>query len=163
MNRNSEQISKYYITNSTYCLISQPNSDKVFTVILDKHGKTTMSFPPLRVIRHTCTLNGSTFEATTQQAREFLGHNRHKVPIMVAYNFGDPCVVFPLFSPHSKQNIWVTVNAIINIEEMNESTLVTFVDGTEQIFPVHLKSFNQQYVRAVLYYKNLILQRKALI
>lgn len=163
MVQNPTQHNKYYITNSTYCLISQPISGKVFTEVLDKHGKTTMSYPPLRVIRQTCSLNGSTFEATTKQAKEFLGHNRHKVPIMVAYNFGDPCVIFPLFSPRSKQNIWVTVNAIINIEEVNESTLVTFVNGSERIFPVHLKSFNQQYVRAVLYYKNLILQRKALL
>lgn len=62
MVQNPKQHNKYYITNSTYCLISQPISGKVFTEVLDKHGKTTMSYPPLRVIRQTCSLNGSTFE-----------------------------------------------------------------------------------------------------
>mgnify|MGYP003397797561 FL=1 len=152
-------VSKYIITNSTYCLISRAFRNHVHTLILDKHGQVTVSFQPLRVIRHTCSLHGTTYEAAKHHAKNFFGHTRHKMPIMVAYNFGEPCVMFPLFSPQSKQNIWVAVNAIINIEERNESTVVTFLDGSEQVFPVHLKSFNQQYVRAVIYTKNIVIQR----
>ena len=159
MHYEPNHVTKYIITNSTYCLISEPYRNTVHTLILDKYGQATVPFQPLRIIRHTCSLHGTTYEAAKHHAKEFFGHNRHKMPIMVAYNFGEPCVLFPLFSPKSKQNIWVAVNAIINIEPQNESTLVTFLDGSDRLFPVHLNSFNQQYVRAVIYAKNIIIQR----
>ena len=159
MKSNSELVPKYIISNSTYCLISQPYRNKIYTLALDKYGQFTVPFPPLRVLRHTCSLHGTTYEAAKHHAKSFFGRGRHKMPIMVAYNFGDPCVLFPLFSPQSKQNIWITLNAVVNIEEQNESTLVTFINGTQRVLPVHLKSFNQQYVRAAIYYKNIIIQR----
>lgn len=160
MQNNLPEVTKYIVTNSTFCLISYSQRNKIFTLVLDKHGKVTTPYKPLRIIRHTCLLHGSTFDATVFQSKQFFGHNRHKLPIMVAYNFGDPCIMFPLFSPHSKQNIWISLNAIVNIQEYDESTIVSFIDGSEHIFPIHLKSFNQQYVRAAVYYKHLILQRK---
>lgn len=160
---NLTQNSNYIISNSTFCLTSYQHRDKIHTAILDKYGKTTSPYKPLRLIRNTCRLHGSSYDASKYQARRFFGDNKHKLPIMVAYDFGDPCILFPLYSPYSHQNIWISLNSIINISESGDKTLVTFMDGTEISLAINMKSFNQQYVRAAMYYKYLLLQRNAIL
>lgn len=160
---NLTQNSNYIISNSTFCLTSYQQRDKIHTAILDKYGKITSPYKPLRLIRNTCRLHGSSYDASKYQARRFFGDNKHKLPIMVAYDFGDPCILFPLYSPYSHQNIWISLNPIINISESGDKTVVTFIDGTEVCLAINMKSFNQQYVRAAMYYKYLLLQRNAIL
>ena len=161
MTSNIPQNSNYIISNSTFCLSSYQYRDKIHTIILDKYGKVTAPYKPLKLVRNTCRLHGSSYEASKYQARRFFGENKHKLPVMVAYDFGEPCILFPLFSPYSPQNIWIALNSIINISEAGDKTRVTFLDGTEIHFAIHMKSFNQQYVRAAMFYKHLILNRHA--
>ena len=161
MTSNIPQNSNYIISNSTFCLSSYEYRDKIHTVILDKYGKVSSPYKPLKLIRNTCRLHGSSYEASKYQARRFFGENKHKLPVMVAYDFGEPCILFPLFSPYSPQNIWIALNSIINISEAGDKTRVTFLNGTEVHFAIHMKSFNQQYVRAAMFYKHLLLQRHA--
>ncbi|MGN7478805.1 competence protein ComK [Solibacillus silvestris] len=161
MSSNFPENSNYIISNSTFCLSSYEHRDKIYTLILDKYGKATSPYKPLKLIRDTCRLHGSSYDASKYQARRFFGNSKHKLPIMVAYDFGDPCILFPLFSPHSSQNIWIALNSIINISENGDKTIVTFIDGTELCLAIHMKSFNQQYVRAAMFYKHLLLQRNA--
>ncbi|WP_339175284.1 competence protein ComK [Solibacillus sp. FSL R5-0691] len=160
---NLTQKTNYIISNSTFCLQSYQQRDKIHTAILDKYGQSTSPYKPLKIIRDTCRLHGSSYDASKYQARRFFGENKHKLPIMVAYDFGDPCILFPLFSPFSPQNVWLSLNPIINISEDGDKTLVTFVDNTEVSLDINMKSFNQQYVRAAMYYKYLLLQRNAIL
>ncbi len=159
MIKNLHQISSYIVTNSTFYLKSYEHRNKIYTLISDKHSKMTYANKPLKIIRSTCRLHGSSFEASKYQAKQFFGKSKHKLPIMVAYDFGDPCILFPLFSPHSPQNIWISLHAIANITGNGSETILTFIDGSEESFPLHIKSFNHQYVRASMYYKYLILKR----
>lgn len=161
MTKNLHQISNYIASNSTFCLISHPHRSKVHTIISDKHGKVIYPNKPLKIIRNTCRLHGSSYEASNYNAKLFFGKSKHKLPIMVAYDFGDPCILFPLFSPHSSQNIWISLHAIVNINELGNETIVTFIDGSEERLPIHMKSFNHQYVRAAMYYKHLITKRNS--
>lgn len=160
MKNNLHEVSSYIVSNSTFLLRSHPNQAKVHTIISDKYGKSLYPNKPLKLIRETCRLHGSSYEASKYQAKEFFGDSKHKLPIMVAYDFGEPCVLFPLFSPNSSQNIWVSLHAVINIVPHNNETIVTFIDGTEERLPTHYKSFNYQYIRAMLFHKHLVLQRK---
>lgn len=161
MIKNLHQVTSYIVTNSTFCLRSYEHRGKIHTLIADKHGTVTYNNKPLKIIRSTCRLHGSSYEASKYQAKQFFGKNKHKLPIMVAYDFGDPCILFPLFSPYSSQNIWISLHAIANITAKGTETVVIFIDGSEESFPIHMKSFNHQYVRATMYYKDLILKRNA--
>lgn len=157
---NVHENQNYIISNSTFCITSYQHRNKVHSLILDKFGRTTSPAKPLKLIRNTCRLHGSSYDASIYQAKQFFGDNKHKLPIMVAYDFGDPCILFPLFSPYSAQNIWIALHPIINIREHNDKTILTFIDETELTLNIHTKTFNQQYVRAAMYYKYLLIQRK---
>ena len=159
MYKNLSPVTNYVITNSTFMLKSFAHRNRIQTLISDKHGKVTFANKPLKIIRSTCRLHGSSFEASKYQAKQFFGKNKNKLPIMVAYDFGDPCILFPLFSPLSPQNIWISLHAIANIKAKDSETIVTFIDGSEEILPLHIKSFNHQYVRASMYYKHILLTR----
>lgn len=163
MTRNLQENSNYIISNSTFCLASYQYRDKVHTSILDKFGETTFPAKPLKIIRNTCRLHGSSYDASIYQAKQFFGENKHKLPIMVAYDFSDPCILFPLYSPYSTQNIWIALNPIINIREQSDQTVLTFIDETELCLNIHMKTFNQQYVRAAMFYKHLLIQRRAVL
>ncbi|MEK4424151.1 competence protein ComK [Solibacillus sp. FSL K6-1523] len=161
MLKNLPQVSNYIASNSTYFLKSISHREKTYTLVSDKHGKVIYPNKPLKIIRSTCRLHGSSYQASQYQAKQFFGKSKHKLPIMIAYDFGDPCVLFPLFSPNSLQNIWISFQSIINIVEHNDETIVTFLDGSEERLPLHCKSFNHQYVRASMFYKHLILKRNS--
>ena len=161
MSQNLHHVSNYVITNSTYCLKSHPHRGKIHTIISDKHGKVVYANRPLKLVRHTCRLHGSSYEAAKYHAAQFYGKNKHKLPIMAAYDFGDPCILFPLYSPHSQQNIWISLHAISNIVEHENETIVTFLNGSVERLPVHMKTFNHQYVRAAMYYKYIISKRNS--
>ena len=158
---NVQENSNYIISNATFCLTSYQHRDKVYSLILDKFGETTSPAKPLNLIRNTCRLHGSSYDASIYQAKQFFGDSKHKLPVMVAYDFGDPCILFPLYSPYSTQNIWIALNPIINIRQHSDQTILTFIDETELCLNVHMKSFNQQYVRAAMFYKHLLIRRRA--
>lgn len=159
---NQEKIlTSYIISNSTYLLSSIDTEDRVQTTIYDKYGISKINQKPLRLVRNTCRLHGTSLEAATQTAKDFFGHNRHKLPIVIAVEYGNPCIFFPLFSPQATENTWVNLHAIINIESAEDETLVTFTNMLEKHLPLHCKSFNQQYVRAMMYYKYILRTRSA--
>ena len=152
-------VTSYIASSTTFLLRSIPSDDKIHTIILDKQGKVKFANKPLKIIRNTCLLYGTTFQASLMMAKMFFGDNKHKLPIVVSVDYGNPCVFFPLYSPFSTANIWVNLQAIINIVEHGQETVLTFVDMSEEILPIHCKSFNQQYVRAMMYYKYLTINR----
>ena len=104
MTKNLPLLTNYIISNSTYCLISYAHRDKVYSKILDKHGTVTSPFKPLKIIRSTCRLHGTSYEASKHLAKQFFGDSKHKLPIMVAYDFGDPCILFPPRIPSDPQS-----------------------------------------------------------
>lgn len=154
-------ISSYIISSSTYLLESATPvaGNRIQTIIYDKHGVSTIDQKPLKLVRNTCRLHGTSLEAATETAKLFFGSNRHKLPIAVSIEYGNPCIIFPLFSPHSSANIWINLNSIVNIQEEGDETRLTFTNMVEKTLPIQCKSFNQQYVRAMMYYKHILRSR----
>lgn len=152
-------ITSYIISNSTYLLETVTTNNRIHTTIYDKHGISKIDQKPIKIVRTTCRLHGTSLEAATETAKHFFGSNRHKLPIVVSVEYGNPCILFPLFSPHSAANIWINLNSIINIHEEEDGTRITFTNMTEKILPIQCKSFNQQYVRAMMYYKHILRSR----
>lgn len=157
--RKSYYLTTYLVSNSTYLLSSVVNGDRIHTVVHDKQGISKIDQKPLKLIRNTCRLHGTSFEGAVQMAKLFFGQHRHKLPIVVLMEYGNPCIFFPLFSPFSTANIWINLQSIINIKEHEDQTIITFTNMTEQLLPIQCKSFNQQYVRAMMYYKHLLRTR----
>lgn len=159
MKNNFRYVTSYFASSTTFMLSSFTTNGKVHTLIHDKQGTVMFAQKPLKIIRSTCRAHGTTLQGAQMMAKLFFGDSRHKLPIMLSMDYGNPCVFFPLFSPHSSSNIWVNLQSIININERGEETIVTLTDMTEIVLPIHCKSFNQQYVRAMMYYKHIILNR----
>ena len=156
-----KNLTSYIISNSTYLLSSVDTGDRTQTIIYDKYGISKIDQKPLKLVRNTCRLHGTSLEAATKTAKAFFGHNRHKLPIVISIEYGNPCIFFPLFSPQSSANIWINLHSIINIQDHGDETLVTFSNMLEKKLPLHCKSFNQQYVRAMMYYKHILRTRNA--
>lgn len=161
MTKSIPKVSNYIASHTTYFLKSISHHERIYTLVADKHGRVIYPYKPIKIIRNTCKLHGSTYQASQLQAKQFFGKNKHKLPILISYDFGDPCIFFPLFSPSSPHNIWIAFQSIVNIVEHKEETIVTFIDGSEEYLPLHCKSFNHQYVRASMFYKHLILKRNS--
>ncbi|MEK4228453.1 competence protein ComK [Solibacillus sp. FSL H8-0538] len=159
MNKDFRYVTSYIASNTTFLLRSITANGKTHTIIHDKQGKVKFAQKPIKIVRATCRIHGTTFEAAQKMAKLFFGDNRHKLPIMISIDYGNPCVFFPLFSPHSTSNIWVNLQSITNIVERGDETIITLTDMSEEVLPIHYKSFNQQYVRAMMFYKHLILNR----
>lgn len=156
-----KKVCNYAITSSTYLLKSVELNSRVQTVIYDKHGTSTMNHRPLKLVRDTCRLHGTSYEAALAHAKSFFGPNRHKLPIVVSMEYGNPCIILPLYSPYSATNIWVCLNPIINIQQLGDETLLTFTNMTEVVLPIQCKTFNQHYVRAMMYYKYVMRSRNS--
>lgn len=152
-------VPSYIVSSTTFLLRPHISHDKIHTIIYDKQGKIMFADKPLKIIRSTCRMHGTTFTAIQRKAKLFFGNARHKLPILLTTDYGNPCIFFPLFSPHSPNNAWINLHAITNIKEVGEETIVTLSISTEVTLPIHYKSFNQQYVRAMMYYKYLVHQR----
>ena len=156
-----KKVCNYTITNSTFVLKSTQINNRIQTTIYDKHGQSIIDQRPLKLVRNNCRLHGTSYEAALAHAKEFFGENRHKLPIVISMEYGNPCVIFPIFSPYSETNCWVVLHPIINIQQHDDETIVTFSNMTEVTLPIQYKTFNQLYVRAMMYYKYVLRKRNS--
>lgn len=91
-------VNGYLISFNTYLLQPIQHDSKVFTHVIDKHNELIVTRKPMHVLRKSCLSLGSTYEAAKQSAKRFFG-NQHKLPIVVAFDYGYPCIFLPTFSP----------------------------------------------------------------
>lgn len=156
MEQNMRYVKSYIMSNTTFLVSPVVVGNKIHTIIFDKQGKVKLAQKPLRTIRSSCKSHGTTLTAAQARAKLFFGNEKHKLPIMLTMDFGNPCIFFPLFSPQSEANSWINLQSIINITPSDSQTTVTFKDQSEVTLPIHYKSFNLQYVRATMYAKHLM-------
>lgn len=146
-------LKNYRVTSSTYLLQSKPLGKRVFTTVYEKNNVYTVTKKPLKLIQEACVFMGSSYKAAIEHSKLILLDSRHKLPVVVANEFQQPITMFPLFSPKSKQNIWVSFNNITNIVNKKHSVLVTFKDEFEFELPVTISSLNNQYVASAILYR----------
>lgn len=139
---------------------SVTHENKLVSRIYDKTGEFIIEQPPIRLIRKSCHLMGSSYKGSRELSKRFFGNRRQKLPILISQDFGIPCIFFPIFSPTSDNNIWVSLNSIINIKkDSNNCTIITLKDHREIKLNVSHTSFSLQYVDSSMYQKYLIRQR----
>lgn len=146
-------VSDYNITSNTYLLESKKDGKKIHTIVYEKSGAIEVSKRPLRLIHIACENMGSNYRASINRSKQFLNENKHKFPLVVATDYGHPQIMFPLMSPKSHNNIWLSFNAITNIVNNKTHVTVTFKDSLEVDLFIHISSLNNQYVTSAMLYK----------
>lgn len=114
MRKNSQNAS-YLISLDTLALEPFRTENGMGTRIIEKGEIFTIPQKPIHSIRKSCSHYGHSFKSAVNSAKQFL-ENRHKVPIVLAYDFGKPLVFIPTMSPTSDHTIWIALHAIANIE-----------------------------------------------
>ncbi|WP_042471171.1 competence protein ComK [Bacillus ndiopicus] len=155
MNTDIKHLKSYYITNATYLLLPIKKDKLLHTLVYDKTGCLYVSQSPIKIVRASCRQMGSSYQSATDLSKQCLGANKHKLPIVVAVNYGDPCVIFPLMSPKSPLNVWVSFNSLINIQDQEGQINVTFKNFLDSKLDIQYTSFCKQYVSAAMLHKHL--------
>lgn len=127
--------------------------DKLYAFVFDKDGCSLVNVKPNILIGRSLKKINSSLAHARDISKEVLGDGCKKLPLVVANSYGQPVVLFPLFSPGSKDNCWVTYNAITNIGGKKDAIRVEFNHQHEWIFNVSRQTFNNQYVNAANLYK----------
>lgn len=155
MQHNSKQLQNYYITSATYLLLPITKDKRLHTLVFDKSGLYTVAQSPMKIIRASCRQMGSSYQSAIEQSKQYFGDQKHKLPIVVAINYGEPCVMFPLMSPKSPLNVWVSYNSLINIRDHAGQINVTFKNFLDSTLDIQYTSFCKQYVGAAMLHKHL--------
>ncbi|HWL25733.1 MAG TPA: competence protein ComK [Ureibacillus sp.] len=157
--KNLQTIDSYCLSFNSYLIEPLEHGDKLYSRVYDKSGEVIVSRKPLYIVRKSCDLMGSKYNAARKVSKKLLGDYMHKLPVIIAYDFGIPLVFFPILSPSSPNNVWVGLHSIINIEPLKDQTKITLKDDREIILQMPQSSFNNQYVRATMLQKRASNQR----
>lgn len=113
--KNVKRASDYVVSFDTFMLIPTLEDERISTHIIERNADIIIPRKPLHIIRKSCSHYGGSLQNSTNSARITL-NNRHKTPIIIASDFGRPCIFMPTISPQSDQNIWISYHAIDAIE-----------------------------------------------
>ncbi|GLC87780.1 competence protein ComK [Lysinibacillus piscis] len=155
----SNYANGYLMSFNTYLLEPVPHGSKTFTRVIDKHNELIITRKPMHILRKSCISLGTTYEAAKYSAKRFFG-NQHKLPIVVAYDYGFPCIFLPTYSPNSIHNIWIGLHAIINIKPSKLGCIVTLKNNQDIELPIQYASISKQFVNASMLYKHYMNERK---
>ncbi|HWK21910.1 MAG TPA: competence protein ComK [Ureibacillus sp.] len=159
MSKNASIIDFYRISLNTYIIIPIQNGKKTYAHIYDKNGEYIVELKPLYIVRKSCNGIGYNYNIAKKFSKSFFGKEKHKLPLLISYN-ESPNIFFPLFSPSSPNNIWIGLDAIINIKRLKDSTEITLRDGKEIVLPINYASFCSLYVSATMLRKHAANQKK---
>ncbi len=146
-------LHKYYqIHRETYLIRTVHEAEQSYALVYEKGQQLYVQNKPLKIIDAACQAIGTSFQTSAERSRQILG-NKLKVPIIVGYEEQNPFIMFPVYSPKSNHNIWITYNAIINVTNHKKKITITFKDGTDIDLPILMSSFNNQYVSSAMLYR----------
>ncbi|KGR90535.1 hypothetical protein CD30_10705 [Ureibacillus massiliensis 4400831 = CIP 108448 = CCUG 49529] len=146
-------VDSYHLSFNSYLIKPIKKGEKLYSCVYDKSGEVIVSRKPLYIIRKSCILMGTSYTAAREVSKSFFGKEKHKLPIIIAYDYGIPLVFFPILSPASPNNVWVALHSIVNIQKADDCTLITLKDDREIKLQVHYTSFCTQYVCATMLQK----------
>lgn len=150
-------VNQLIINKYTLFLESKPVGKKVHTAIhsysdgternknLFVRKKVDVLKSPVRIIDHNLQNMISSYETSLRSSQKHLERlQKHKLPIVVGNYQGVPLVLFPIYSPESKQNIWILYNNVLTIEVHTNNTAVIFVNEQRLDLPIQQKTLVQQ-------------------
>lgn len=104
--------SSYIISFDTAVLQPIQINNKIYTKVRNFSGDSfIVGMKPYDIVRKSCSYYGSSFQESTQLSKEAIG-NFHKLPMIIAHDYGYPCIFLPILSPKSDLNVWFSLRAI---------------------------------------------------
>lgn len=124
--------SPFIISTSTFVLRTIHKENKIKTLIIE--GDRTFTHPrkSMHLIRAACQHYGTSFNVATRHAKRIL-NNRHKVPILIAFDRGIPLIMIPTMSSASEQNIWISFHAIVNFKSDETGNTIIYLLNNHSI------------------------------
>ena len=123
-----DSISKlrhYIISKHTFILESKTNGKQQHTIVHDHRGTFEVPTSSLQIVKNSCKAHGSHYDYSLAQSKKLLYHTqRHKLPIVVGSDYGKPLILFPLFSPDAKQNMWILFNNVLQCRTFDKISIV---------------------------------------
>lgn len=119
-------------------------NNKVFTKVINFSGETkVIGKKPFDIVRYSCNYYGSSFQQATKISKETIG-NYLKLPILIAHDFGNPCILIPILSPKSDLNIWFSLGAITSFSPTDSGCLIELPNGQRMHVPSSSNTISRQ-------------------
>ncbi|WP_342598843.1 competence protein ComK [Psychrobacillus sp. FSL H8-0483] len=104
-------------------------NNKVFTKVVNFSGESlVIGRKPYDIVRHSCSFYGSSFPQSVRLSREVIG-NYLKLPIVIAHDYGNPCILIPILSPKSDLNVWFSFRAIESFVPSDDGCSIVLTNG----------------------------------
>ena len=159
--KNKKRSAQYIISFDTFMLRPMFQDNKVFTHVNERNGDLSVPRQPIHIVKNSCDYYGNSLHNSTNSSKMVLG-KRHKTPIILAHDFGIPYIFLPTMSPSSDQNVWISYNAIENIEEDNLGCIITLENGRSFKLNVSPTTMYRQYAFATILEKNFLKKQRQL-
>ncbi|WP_185907936.1 competence protein ComK [Psychrobacillus soli] len=126
---NKKDENSFLISFDTAVLQPVVINNKVFTKAISYSGESkVIGKRPYDIVRHSCSYYGSSFQQSTKLSKEAIG-NYLKLPILIAHDFGSPCILIPILSPRSDLNIWFSLGAIESFYPSEDGCTIVLSNG----------------------------------
>ena len=126
---NKAEENSFFISFETAVLQPIKVNDLILTKVTNLSGDShVVGKKPFDIVRHSCSFYGSSFKHTVSLSREAIG-NYLKLPILIAHDFGNPCIFIPILSPKSDLNVWFSLKAIASFYPSEEGCVVVLTNG----------------------------------
>ena len=133
---------KYEISNNTCALVAK-SEDNI--LIIEKEGEIELSTKMQKFINYNCEYYGSSFLGRLKGSKSLLGM-KYKLPIIIEES--REIIFFPTKAYNSESCDWISLNNIVDYENHNLKTLVTFNNNQKYLFDISIDSFENQVLRA---------------
>lgn len=139
-----KQSSNHLISFNTYMLKPIIDGNTTKTRIIEHDNELIVPRTPIHIVRKSCHFYGNSLQSATYSARTVL-KKRHKVPIVVAHDFGRPFVFLPTMSPTSVDNMWIALHAISYLEADKTGCIVHLANNNSVKVNVSDATIYRQY------------------
>lgn len=155
------QSSNHLISFNTYALKPITDGKTTITRMIEHDNELTVPRPPIHIVRKSCHFYGSSLQSATHSARTVL-RKKHKVPVVVAHDFGRPFVFLPTMSPTSRDNVWIALHAISYVEADRTECTVHLVNDRSIKVDVSDTTIYRQYALGSMLKKDFLEKQKRL-
>ena len=145
--------STYIVSFNTFVLQPVLKEDRMTTGVIERDRLVTVPRKPVHIIRKSCLYYGKSFQTATNSSKLILNKS-HKVPIVVAHDFGTPLIFIPTMSATSEHNVWISLHAIENLKGDNMGCTIYFGNDYSIKVNVSEATINRQYTLGSLLQKN---------
>lgn len=104
-------------------------NNKTFTKVTNFSGESmVIGKRPYDIVRQSCSYYGSSFQQSVKLSREAIG-KYHKLPTVIAHDYGNPCILIPTLSPKSDLNVWFSLKAIQSFHPNKDGCSIILTNG----------------------------------